>query len=214
MNIRSSFQVILGIAIVGGLLSTPLIADENPVAPTTKPSEADATRKMMELAKPGEPHKLLAQMAGTWDYKMKMSVAPGQPMLDLGAGTAVRTSLMDGRYFSMDVNGKMSMPGPDGKLAESEFKGMSIEGYDNVKQKYVSSWIDNMGTGIEPSEGTYDPATKSFTYMYSMEVMPGVKTKARQVIHVLDPDHLQMDWYEVQGSKEVHSLEIDYTRRK
>ena len=63
----------------------------------------------------------------------------------------------------MDVTGKMQMPGEDGKMKDMQFKGMGVEGYDNVKKKFVSSWIDNMGTGIQFSEGTYDPATKTFT---------------------------------------------------
>ena len=42
----------------------------------------------------------------------------------------------------------MEMPGADGKMKKTEFKGMSIDAYDNVKQKFVSTWIDNMGTGV------------------------------------------------------------------
>ena len=61
----------------------------------------------------------------------------------------------------MDVSGKMQMPGEDGKMKDMQFKGMGVEGYDNVKKKFVGSWIDNMGTGIQFSDGTYDPATKT-----------------------------------------------------
>jgi len=43
----------------------------------------------------------------------------------------------------------MQMPGEDGKMKDMMFKGMGMEGYDNVKKKFVASWIDNMGTGIE-----------------------------------------------------------------
>ena len=32
----------------------------------------------------------------------------------------------------------MEMPGADGKMTKVEFNGMSLEGYDNVKQKFVS----------------------------------------------------------------------------
>ena len=42
----------------------------------------------------------------------------------------------------------MQMPGEDGKMKDMQFKGMGVEGYDNVKKKFVASWIDNMGTGI------------------------------------------------------------------
>ena len=82
----------------------------------------------------------------------------------------------------MDVTGKMQMPGEDGKMKDMQFKGMAVEGYDNVKKKFVSSWIDNMGTGIQFSEGTYDPASKTFTYTSEMEMMPGMKTPVREVI--------------------------------
>src|SRR6266404_5043703 len=89
----------------------------------------------------------------------------------------------------MDVSGSMQMPGEDGKMKTMQFKGMGMEGYDNVKKKFVASWIDNMGTGIEFSEGTYDPATKSFTYTSEMEPVPGMKTAVREVIKIADNNH-------------------------
>ena len=97
---------------------------------------------------------------------------------------------MGGRYVMMDVTGKMQMPGEDGKMKDMQFKGMGVEGYDNVKKKFVSSWIDNMGTGIQFSDGTYDPATKTFTYTSEMEMMPGMKTPVREVIKMTDKDHM------------------------
>ena len=63
-------------------------------------------------------------------------------------------------------------------------KAWAVEGYDNVKKKFVASWIDNMGTGIQFSEGTYDPATKTFTYTSEMESVPGMKTQVREVLKV------------------------------
>ena len=47
-----------------------------------------------------------------------------------------------------EYSGKFKMPGADGKMKDMNFKGISLDGYDNVKQKFVSTWIDNMGTGI------------------------------------------------------------------
>jgi hypothetical protein len=218
-NIKS-FCVILSVMLVGASLSTLLRAQDNSAPaksdakPTTQPSEAEMMARMMELGKPGAQHKLLAQRVGTWDYKLKFSMVPGTPLAEAGHGTAVCTSLMDGRYFSMDVTGKMQMPGADGKMTDADFKGMSLDGYDNMKQKFVSAWIDNTGTSIQFSQGTYDQATKSFTYLFDIEVMPGKMSKARQVVQMLDADHEQMDWYESHAGKEVKTLEIDYTRRK
>ncbi len=55
-------------------------------------------------------------------------------------GSAVRKPIMEGRYFVGNFTGEMKMPGQDGKMKNFEFKGMSIEGYDNVQQKFVSTW--------------------------------------------------------------------------
>jgi len=118
------------------------------------------------------------------------------------------------RYFIGEFTGKMQMPGPDGKMKDMTFKGMSFEGYDNAKQKFVSSWIDNMGTGIMMSEGTYDPATKAFTYTSEIEMMPGMKQKVREVIKIVDNNHHTFEWYEDRGGQEAKTMEIKYTRKK
>ena len=169
----------------------------------------------MELAKLNENHKLLADMAGTWTYNIKMWMNPDPSAKPQESkGTATRKSMMDGRYFVVDVTGKMPMPGPDGKLQEMTFKGMGIEGYDNVKKKFIGTWVDNMGTGIMLSEGTYDPATKTFTYTGEYEGIPGMKQKVREVLKIVDKDHQTLEWYEERGGQEAKTMEISYTRSK
>jgi len=121
---------------------------------------------------------------------------------------------MGGRYVMMDVTGKMQMPGEDGKMKDMQFKGMGLEGYDNVKKKFVSSWVDNMGTGIQFSEGTYDPASKTFTYTSEMEPVPGMKSQTREVIKIADNNHMALEFYENRGGQEKKTMEISYTRGK
>jgi hypothetical protein len=129
-------------------------------------------------------------------------------------GTAVRKSIMNGRVYKLYVTGKNEIPGPDGKKKEMRFIGHGIDGYDNVKKKFVGTWIDNMGTGVMMSEGDYDPATKTFTYASEYEAIPGMKTKIREVVKVVDKDHHTFEWYEDRGGKEVKTMEISYTRKK
>ena len=97
-------------------------------------------------------------------------------------------------------------------MKDMQFKGMGIEGYDNAKQKFVGSWIDNMGTGIQFSDGTYDPATKTLTYTSEIEMMPGMKTPVREVLKIADKDHMMLEWYETHGGQEKKTMEINYTR--
>ena len=196
------------------LTNTPQVAA--PAQPGTgQPNAADMMKQMMELSKLNENHKLLSSLDGNWDYSIKFWMNPDPNAKPQEAkGTATRKSIMGGRYVMMDVSGKMQMPGEDGKMKDMMFKGMGMEGYDNVKKKFVASWIDNMGTGIEFSEGTYDPATKSFTYTSEMEPVPGVKTAIREVIKVTDNNHMSLEWYENQGGQEKKTMEINYTKKK
>src|SRR5207248_3916778 len=129
----------------------------------------DMMKMMEEMAKLNENHKLLGELVGDWTYTVKMTMAPGAPEIE-SKGTTTRKSEWGGRYFVADATGKFPMPGADGKVEEFDFKGRSTEGYDNAKKKFVSSWIDNMGTGIEVFEGTYDAGTKTFTYLGEMEM--------------------------------------------
>ena len=180
-----------------------------------QPNAADMMKQMMELSKIGENHKLLSSLDGNWDYTIKFWMNPDpNAKPQESKGTATRKSVMGGRYVMMDVSGNMQMPGEDGKMKAMQFKGMGTEGYDNVKKKFVASWIDNMGTGIEFSEGTYDPATKSFTYTSEMEPVPGMKTQVREVIKVADNNHMSLEWYENQGGQEKKTMEINYTKKK
>ena len=183
-----------------------------------QPSAADMQKmmqQMAEMSKVNENHKLLASFDGNWDYTIKfwMNPDPNAPPQE-STGTATRKTIMDGRYVTMDVSGTMQMPGADGKMKDVQFQGMGTEGYDNVKKKFVASWIDNMGTGIEFSEGKYDPATKTFTYSMEMEPVAGMKTKVREVLKLVDDTHMFLEWYETPSKgKEKKTMEISYTKK-
>ena len=163
------------------------------------------------MAKPGENHKMLEAMVGPWTYKVKWWMHPDAPPMEY-SGTSTTKSVMDGRYFVTEHVGKMSMPGPDGKMIDMDFLGTSTEGYDNAKKKFVASWIDNMGTGIMLMEGTYDPATKVVTYLGEEEPIPGMKFKVRETITYTDKDHHTMEYYEIHGGTEMKMMVIDYVR--
>jgi hypothetical protein len=195
--------------------ASPAVAT-SPAAAVSAPSgqpNPQQMKQMIEMSKLNENHKLLASMDGNWNYTVKfwMNPDPNAKPQEF-KGTATRKGIMGGRYFVMDVSGKMQMPSEDGKMKDMQFKGMGLEGYDNVKQKFVASWIDNMGTGIQFSEGTFDPATKTLTYTSEIEMMPGMKTPVREVLKVPDKDHMMLEWYENRGGQEKKTMEINYTR--
>ncbi|MGO8928920.1 MAG: DUF1579 domain-containing protein [Limisphaerales bacterium] len=219
MNYPKYKHLFVPFLLAGSLAFPSLAQDSSTPKPEAKPGgqpdEAQMMATMMELAKPGENHKLLEGLVGTWTYMSKfwMNPDPSAPPMEY-PGKTVRKPIMGGRYVQAEHSGKMQMPGADGRMMDTEFKGMEITGYDNVKKKFASSWVDNMGTGIMQSEGTYDPATKTLTYTAEYEMMPGMKTKMRELLKIIDSDHHTMEYYEDRGGKEVKVMEIAYTRQK
>jgi Protein of unknown function (DUF1579) len=225
MNILKTFALPI-LFLAAALMTVPSFAQDQPTSPAAataspaaassgSPNEAEMMKQMTEMAKLNENHKLLTSLDGNWNYNIKFWMNPDpNAKPQESKGTAVRKSIMGGRYVVMDVSGKMQMPGENGKMKDVMFKGMGIEGYDNVKKKFTASWIDNMGTGIEFSEGDYDPATKTFTYSADVEMLPGMTTKVREVLKLTDKDHMMLEWYENQGGQEKKTMEISYTRKK
>ncbi|MCA9465321.1 MAG: DUF1579 domain-containing protein, partial [Nitrospira sp.] len=112
---------------------------------------------MMELWKklgtPGEPHKVFASLAGHWTTQTKEWMEPGKPPME-STGTAEMKMLLDGRFLYQEYHGQM-MGQP--------FSGIGIDAYDNMTQKYVTAWMDTMGTGIFMMEGTASPDGKTIT---------------------------------------------------
>ena len=209
MSIRDRLVTALILAFSGTLLVNPAFAQDK----SGQPDPEEMMAKMEALGKPGENHRLLAELVGSWDCKVTFWMAPGAPP-SVSLGTAVRKVILDGRYFVMDTAVKMQMPGPDGQMHPVDYKGMQIDGYDNMKGKFFSTWMDNMGTGVLMAEGSYDPASKTFTYHSEEETMPGTKTKVRGVVKVIDKDHYLFEWYEEHGGKEEKTMEITYTRQQ
>ena len=168
---------------------------------------ATANKAMADAATLGEPHKMLAKSNGTWSAAMSYWQKPGDSAMKM-SGTQVTTSILDGHYQQSTYSGDMGgMP----------FKGISTLGYDNVTKEYVSTWIDNMGTGIMTMMGSWDAATNSLT-MTGKQKNPanGIECTEREVYKIVD-DHthvLEMYGPDPQTGKEFKMMEIKYSKKK
>ena len=101
-----------------------------------KPTDMQAMMGVYtKLATPGEPHKLLASMAGSWNTKTKSWMEPNKPPTE-SIGSCEQKMLLGGRFLQQECTGDM-MGQP--------FTGIGVNGYDNHTRKYVSTWMDSMG---------------------------------------------------------------------
>lgn len=172
---------------------------------TPTAQEQAMMQEWMKLSAPGESHKILATMAGDWDMEVKSWMAPtATPKVTKGKSDA--KMIMGGRFLTEEVKGEMmGMP----------FEGQSLCAYDNMKKKFISTWIDNMGTTIMFMEGTFDPATKTMT-MTSTTYDPMAKkdVPVRTVTRILDDNKHVFEWYSPgPDGKEFKGMEITYTRK-
>jgi len=157
-----------------------------------------------KLAQPGEPHKLFATLAGSWATTTKEWMEPGKPPTE-SSGTAEMKMLLDGRFLYQEYNAQM-MGQP--------FSGIGIDAYDNLRKRYVTAWIDSMGTGIFLMEGTASADGKTITLKGSHPEPGGGKMTHRAVWKIVDNNSQQFDMYGAHhGQKEMKFLEIAYTRK-
>lgn len=163
-------------------------------------------KKWMDYMTPGKEHQMMASWNGTWTGEITMWMAPGGAPTKSTA-TAVNTMVLDGRYQQSTTTGSFEgMP----------FNGMSTVAFDNAKKVFISTWIDNMGTGIMVGQGPWNEATRSITLKGTMvDPMTGKDCKFREVMKIIDDDHQLMEMYVPdEKGKEYKSMEIKYTRNK
>jgi len=171
---------------------------------------ADPKAVMMEMmekmgAAPGEHHKKLEPFVGDWKLAVKYRMEPEGEWQESMSESEIEW-MFDGRYIKEEVEGEM--------MEDMKFKGLGITGYDNLKNKYVSVWLDNMGTSLMTSEGSCDESCKVFTFTGEhIDPMTGKTQKDRTVLRILNNDKHVMEMYMTgPDGKEFKSMEIVSTR--
>ena len=146
---------------------------------------ADDMKAWQDFMTPGAMHKWLAKFNGTWDVEMTSYMDPSNPQKSKGTG--VYSSIMNGLYQVGDFNSTMmGMP----------FQGHSISGYDNAKKLFISTWVDNFGSGIIYMTGTYDEAAKTLNLKGSQtDPITGKDSYVREEMKITDDNNYQLLMY-------------------
>ena len=203
--------LLFGIAFVcASLVAVSALAQEKKTKEETKALPAggmdEMTKKWMEAATPGENHKRLDDMAGTWDATTTVWMEPGKPSTT--KGTTEIKWVLGGRFLQQEFSGEMmGMP----------FNGMGFTGYDNFNKKYIGFWIDNSSTAMATMEGTADASGRVIT-MLGKSDDPGTGEHGKTMKYVarlVNKDRHVFEIYDLsRGDKETKVLEISYTRKK
>jgi len=134
-----------------------------------------------ELATPNENHQFLSSLAGVWNTTT--TIIGMQPE----KGDAQYAMIFDNRF----LEGTHS-----GTVANIPYKGKLTIGFDNCKQKFVSTFIDNLSTTIHVAEGVLDKKSSTLSLWGTMdEWMTGEHDKLvlyRFIVHNEDSYTFEM----------------------
>ncbi len=204
MKARRSILTFAGILSL--LLSSAAFSDDKAASKPAAPNQDEMMKAWIAFATPGASHKTLEAMAGSWDVKTTMWMAPGAPPQET-RGTSENKMILGGRYLEQHYEGSM-MGQP--------FSGIGVTGFDNYKKKFVSTWVDSMSTAVMVTAGTSDKSGKVITSWGTMnDVSEKRAMKVKTVVTFVDADHHTYDsWHTNAGGKFVKDLEIHYTRKK
>lgn len=217
MNRRTLFAPALVVAVgLGAVIGSLAIAEAPKDSPKPAGSaeaklppgwtEADMQACMM-AGTPGKMHEHLAKGVGEWHGKSTMWMAPGAEPGTSECKAAVR-SIMDGRFTQVEHTGEVPGMGP--------YNGLGVNGFDNVSKKFVSTWIDNMGTGIMQGEGELSPDGKTitwkFTYNCPVTNKPAVM---RQIEEITGPDTKTIEMFaaEPKSGEEYKMMTIELSKK-
>jgi hypothetical protein len=156
---------------------------------------------------PGKSQQRLVAEAGEWAGKTTMWMMPDSPPVTSECSATI-TPIMDGRFTLTEMNGEMPGMGP--------YIGQGLQGYDNVSQKFVSTWIDNHSTGIMNGEGKLSADGKTLTWTFTfncpltqkpatmrqVETLTGSKTKTL-IMYNTDP----------KSGKEYKMMNVELTKK-
>jgi hypothetical protein len=186
-------------------LTVPAFAQDKPKEAAPPGMDPAAMEAMMKAMSPGENHKNIARYVGDWTYAGKMWMDPSQPPTE-STGTMHGETLLGGRYVQSTWKGNfMGMP----------FEGRGTNGYDNLSKQYVSTWIDNMGTGIMYATGTCDASgMKCEDKGEMMDPMTGQKSYMHSIITWTGDKSFKMESYSPgPDGKEMKTMEMVVTKK-
>jgi hypothetical protein len=193
------------LALVVTLIGGSALADDKPSSQKLDPKMEELMKKAEAACTPGAAHQALDPLVGDWNAEVKTWMEPDAPPTTT-KGTAKSTWALNGRFVQQEFRGEfMGKP----------FRGIGFTGYDNVRQKYRSVWMDDMSTTIVTSEGDADAGGKVITFRGNYAcAMTGEKDKAtRQVYRIVGRDKHVFEMHDPSRGDNSKVMEITYTRK-
>ena len=177
------------------------------VATPTTIDSMTAIQNRAAYMRTNENHTILSTWSGNWNGAATIWRMPDTTAV-FGQLKSVSQMQMDGRYLISIITGKVK---------DTTFQAMGTLGYDNAKKLFVSTWIDNFGTGITELEGGWNNAEHQLELKGKMiDPVTGRDADTRENIRAIDHNNqfIELILYPGDKNKEHKLMEVKFTRRE
>lgn len=161
--------------------------------------------KMKELGTPGAEHAVLNNFIGKWKVTSHSWMKPGDAPQESKA-TSTFKWVLDGHFLQQKYKGDW---------AGEPFEGIGFLGYDKMKKKYVSVWMDSMATSFFESAGQYHAATRTIkdSGTFACPLTNETNKWFRAEWKIIDKkQHIYSMYFKDAKGKEFKSMELVYRR--
>jgi len=139
---------------------------------------------------------------GKWKAVVTMWMMPGDPAM-VDSLVVENEMVMNDLFFTSKYSGTMMM---------MNYQALRTIAYDVVKKKFVSTFIDNMNSGIDYKEGVANGKTIELLGT-KPDPISGKNLSTRDLITFTDGSHMSIQQFETLDGNERKTLEISLTRQ-
>jgi Protein of unknown function (DUF1579) len=168
-------------------------------------SQEEMMKAWQEYSTPTEVHKMIAQSDGDWTGTASHWMAP-KTEATVSDFKCNNKMVLGGRYQVSEFKGSfMGMP----------FEGIGTLAYDNAKKMFVTTWIDNMGSGLMCLYGTWNKEKNQIEFKGKMvDPMSGGDVEVREVFKMIDNNTQILEMYapSPDGVGEFKTMELKFTK--
>ncbi|HVT43562.1 MAG TPA: DUF1579 domain-containing protein [Thermoanaerobaculia bacterium] len=193
------------LALVAMFAVTAVSAGEQKSAQSPPMDKKAMMEAYAKLSTPGEGHKMLEPIIGSWNVVVKSYMQPGAPAME-SSGTSEHQWVLGGRYVEQRF---------DGSFMDQKFHGIGYSGYDNTKKEYFSTWMDSMSTGVMVATGKGKEKERGIELTGTMEDPFQGTMQITEKLKIVDNDHHTFEmWTPGPDGKPFMMMEIAYKRKK
>lgn len=201
-----AFVVGRGSVLVGGESAASAHPAQDTPQMGQDPSEFqmdEEMQAMMAAMQPGEHHKALEPLIGTFNAEVKFWMEPNsEPMVF--NGTISREWVLGDRFVVERIAGDSDY---------GQFEGLGYIGYNNFDQQYESIWMESASTAIAQANGVFKTEEHKLVFMGNHRDPTGAMKFGYFEIDMSDPDlHVATGYSFDENGKDFKNFEGIFER--